>query len=63
MPRFNDLNVVNRFTSACGAMVYRDDLFGPGFAGNSYVSEPVHNLVHREVMTRDGVRYTSRRGR
>lgn len=61
MPRFNDLNVVNRFTSACGATVYQDDLFGPGFAGNSYVSEPVHNLVHREVMTRDGVRYTSRR--
>ncbi|HVU86580.1 MAG TPA: PVC-type heme-binding CxxCH protein [Pirellulales bacterium] len=61
LPRFNDLNVVNRFTSACGATVYRDDLFGAGFIGNSYVSEPVHNLVHREVMTRDGVRYTSRR--
>ncbi len=61
MPRFNDLNVVNRFTSACGATVYRDDLFGAGFQGNSYVSEPVHNLVHREVMNRDGVRYVSRR--
>jgi putative membrane-bound dehydrogenase-like protein len=61
MPRFNDFNVVNRFTSACGAMVYRDDLFGPGFVGNAYVSEPVHNLVHREVMTREEVRFVSRR--
>jgi putative membrane-bound dehydrogenase-like protein len=61
LPRFNDFNVVNRFTSACSAIVYRDDLFGAGFEGNSYVSEPVHNLVHREVMSPDGVRYTSRR--
>ena len=61
MPRFNDLNVVNRFTSACSAIVYRDDLFGPASKGTSYVSEPVHNLVHREVMSRDGVRFVSRR--
>lgn len=61
MPRFNDFNVVNRFTSACSAIVYRDELFGPGFVGNSYVSEPVHNLVHREVMAPEGVRYLSRR--
>lgn len=27
----------------------------------SFVSEPVHNLVHREIMSLDGVRYTSRR--
>ena len=61
LPRFNDFNAVNRFTSACGAIVYRDDLLGPGFDGNSFVSEPVHNLVHREIMSRDGVRFVSRR--
>jgi len=61
LPRFNDFNAVNRFTSACGATIYRDELFGPQFAGNAYVSEPVHNLVHREVMSRAGVRFVSRR--
>lgn len=59
--RFNDLSRANRFTSACSAMIYRDDLFGPEFMGNSFVCEPVHNLVHREVLTPAGVTFSSRR--
>jgi putative heme-binding domain-containing protein len=43
------------------AIVYRDELFGPAFANNTYVSEPVHNLVHREIMTPKGYTFTSRR--
>lgn len=50
LERFNDIHTLNRFTSACSAMIYRDNLFGPHFAGNMFVSEPVHNLVHREVV-------------
>jgi putative membrane-bound dehydrogenase-like protein len=61
LPRFNDLWAANHFTSACSVIVYRDDLFGPAFAGNSFVSEPVHNLVHREIMRPRGVIFTSRR--
>jgi putative heme-binding domain-containing protein len=61
LPRFNDQNAINRFTSACSAIIYRDDLFGPHFAGNSFVSEPVHNLVHREVVYSDGFTFHSRR--
>ena len=61
MPRFNDLWAVNRFTSASSTIVYRDDLFGPVFAGNAFVSEPVHNLVHREIDGAAGVLFTSRR--
>jgi putative membrane-bound dehydrogenase-like protein len=61
LPRFNDPQAANHFTSACSVIVYRDDLFGPAFANNSFVSEPVHNLVHREVMTADGVSFKSRR--
>jgi putative membrane-bound dehydrogenase-like protein len=61
LPRFNDPHAANRFTSACSPIVYRDDLFGPAFAGNSFVSEPVHNLVHREIMTPKGVTFTSKR--
>jgi putative membrane-bound dehydrogenase-like protein len=61
LPRFNDFNTANHFTSACSAIVYRDELFGPAFAGSTFVSEPVHNLVHREIMTARGVTFTSRR--
>ncbi len=61
LPRFNDFDRLNRFTSACSAIVYRDELFGPEFAGNAFVSEPVHNLVHREVMSADGLTFTSHR--
>jgi putative membrane-bound dehydrogenase-like protein len=61
LPRFNDPGAANHFTSACSVIVYRDDLFGPLFAGNSFVSEPVHNLVHREVLTPTGATFTSRR--
>ncbi len=60
-PRFNDPHTADRFTSACSPIVYRDNLFGPAFANNVFISEPVHNLVHREVMTAKGVTFTSRR--
>ncbi len=59
--RFNDLYAANRFTSANSTIVYRDDLFGPAFAGNAFVSEPVHNLVHREIMRSEGLTFVSRR--
>src|SRR5262249_31495934 len=61
LPRFNDYWAANHFTSACSVIVYRDALFGSHFIGNSFVSEPVHNLVHREVMSPNGVTFTSRR--
>jgi putative membrane-bound dehydrogenase-like protein len=61
LARFNDPFAFNRFTSANSVIVYRDDLFGPGFEGNAFVSEPVHNLVHRELMAPRGVTFTSRR--
>src|SRR5262249_36421527 len=54
LPRFNSPDAVNHFTSACSAIVYRDELFGPAYANNTFVSEPVHNLVHREIMTAQG---------
>jgi len=89
LTRFNDFDRANRFTSACSAIVFRDDFaseqkaesrkqkageitdavasnsgFPPsalGFPLLSFVSEPVHNLVHREVLSFNGIRYTSRR--
>ncbi len=61
LTRFNDFAYANRFTSACGGIVYDDELLGPAFVGNSFVCEPVHNLVHREVVLPDGVTFTSSR--
>ena len=61
LARFNDLYAANRFTSANSTIVYRDDFFGPAFEGNAFISEPVHNLVHREVMRPNGLEFRSRR--
>jgi putative membrane-bound dehydrogenase-like protein len=61
LTRFNDFDKANRFTSACGLTIYRDNFLGEGFRGNSFVCEPVHNLVHREIMEPDGVTFRSRR--
>ncbi len=59
--RYNDLYAANRFTSANSTMVFRDDFLGPAFEGNAFVSEPVHNLVHREIMRPEGLTFKSRR--
>src|SRR5438132_3777497 len=61
LPRFNDPGGANHFTSACSVIVYRDELFGPAFANNAFVSEPVHDLVHRAIMSPIGVTFTRRR--
>src|SRR5262249_16560872 len=61
LPRFNDPGGLNHFTSACSIHIYRDNLFGPDFANNTFVCEPVHNLIHREIMTPKGVTFTSKR--
>ena len=59
--RFNQPQSVGHLTSGCSASPYRDDLFGPEFATSVFISEPVHNVVHREVLARDGATFTSRR--
>lgn len=51
--RFNDFDRANRFTSACSPEIYRDR--------SVYVCEPVHNLVHRSTLTRDGATFVSSR--
>ncbi len=61
LERFNDYHTANCFTSACSTIVYRDDLFGRQYAGNAFICEPVHNLIHREIMSPKGVTFSSRR--
>lgn len=52
---------LNHVTSGCSPSPYRDDLFGPGHAGSVFICEPVHNVVHREVVHADGSVLGSRR--
>jgi putative membrane-bound dehydrogenase-like protein len=61
LPRFNDPWGADHFTSACSVTIYRDNLFGPAFNFTSFVSEPVHDLVHAEMMRRDGALFHSSR--
>ncbi len=61
MVRPNQPWVLNHVTSACSACPYRDELFGPEFASSVFISEPVHNAIHREVLARDGAGFKSRR--
>ncbi len=59
--RFNQPQSLGHLTSGCSASPYRDELFGPDFATSIFISEPVHNLVHREVLVPAGESFTSRR--
>jgi putative membrane-bound dehydrogenase-like protein len=60
--RFHTFDHVNRFTSACSAIIYRDDLlFGNDGRRHAFVCEPVHNLVHHEVLSPRGGTFTAAR--
>jgi len=61
LARFNEPGAAGRVTSGCGAGLYRDDLLGAAYAGNSFTCEPVHNLVTRLVLTAEGASYSGAR--
>ena len=63
MERPNGPNQYGNVTSANSASPYRGGLFGTEFERSVFISEPVHNLVHREVLEPDGVTFTSRRAK
>ncbi|HEX4145087.1 MAG TPA: PVC-type heme-binding CxxCH protein [Pirellulales bacterium] len=58
--RFNTPTAANHYTSACGGTIYRDDLLGADVAGDYFVCEPSHNLVHRETLARTGLVFQGR---
>lgn len=61
MVRPNQPWSLNHVTSGCSPCPYRDDLFGPEFATTVFASEPVHNVIHCEVLVRAGAGFTSHR--
>ncbi|MCA9106050.1 MAG: c-type cytochrome [Planctomycetales bacterium] len=61
LERFNEVQMANRLTSACSHEIHRSPALGADYFGDSFVCEPVHNLIHRESMQRDGVSWSSQR--
>jgi putative membrane-bound dehydrogenase-like protein len=63
LARYNDFDRVNRFTSACSTMIFRDTYLGNDIYGNSFTSEPVHNLVSRRVISEAGSSFRGARAK
>ena len=56
--RFHSFTQSGRYTSACSAMVYRDELLFPrDEKTHAFTCEPFHNLVQHHVLTEDGVSF------
>ena len=60
--RFHSFNEAGHFTSACAALIYRDELlFGGDATRHAFTCEPFHNLVQHNLVSDDGVSFSSRR--
>ena len=60
--RFHSFEQSGRFTSACSAMIYRDELlFDRGAEQHAFTCEPFHNLVQHNIIADDGVSFRFRR--
>ncbi len=49
------------FTSACGITFYKGGLFPAVYDSVTFVAEPVHNLVHADLVQPDGPTFVARR--
>ncbi len=61
LERFNNPQSANHTTSGCGLEIYRDELLGKDYYENAFECEPVHNMVHRLKLVRDGVTFAGYR--
>jgi putative membrane-bound dehydrogenase-like protein len=61
--RFDLLTEAGQFTSACALTVYTGGAFPDGYEGTTFIAEPVHNLVHRDVLTAKGSTFVASRAR
>ena len=60
--RFHSFEQSGRFTSACSAMIYRDELLFPrNRAEHAFTCEPFHNLVQHNIIEEEGVSFKSHR--
>ena len=61
-PQFELLTESGEFTSACSLTLYTGGLFQGDYARSAFVAEPVHNVVHRDVVEGNGATFIARRG-
>ncbi len=61
-PTYELLTEAGEFTSACSLTPYTGGAFPGEYAHSTFVAEPVHNLVHRDVLAPDGATLRARRG-
>lgn len=52
---------IGHFTSACGHSIYTGGLFPAPYDGALFVCEPVSNIVHMDVLSRNGATFTASR--
>jgi putative membrane-bound dehydrogenase-like protein len=52
--RFNDPLDVGFFTAASGLVLYRGGIFPRHYQGNAFIGDSAGNLVHRDVLVRQG---------
>ena len=50
-----------RFTAACGISIYTGGRFPAGYESTSFTCDPVHNVVHRDILAPDGPTFVARR--
>ena len=58
MPR-SELIGAGFWTSSSGITIYRGNAYPPEFRGNAFIGEVAGNLVHRQVLSADGVTFKS----
>ncbi|HKQ39457.1 MAG TPA: c-type cytochrome [Verrucomicrobiae bacterium] len=47
---------LDKFTAACGTVIYRGDLFPRDYYGNAFVCEPAANMIRRSILSeKDGI--------
>jgi putative membrane-bound dehydrogenase-like protein len=61
-PTYELLTEAGEFTSACSITPYTGGAFRGEYAHSTFVAEPVHNLVHRDVLTANGASLRAHRG-
>jgi putative membrane-bound dehydrogenase-like protein len=59
--RFNRPSHYNRVTSGCGIGIHRDRVIGSQYFDDAFICEPVHNVVRRLVLKRNGPVFTGHR--
>lgn len=60
-PTFELLTGAGEFTSACAITPYTGGAFPESDGTSLFVAEPVHNLVHRDVLVPSGATFVARR--